>query len=254
MNLPQITDIADQHSLECNPKTVNKKEVRYKCPFCQEDANRRNKYFLSLNPEKNVFKCWYCKESGGVLLFESKLTDKPYDEIRKKYSNGKPLHPAQLLSPSQLEKINWRELKQRNYEQYRQSLAEVESDWKVYKYDQRSLAFAKLLLATMGDHDKCQMVLELIAKQGKEDGIKHLLSDVINAYIMPKAERPEWAIRGREMAVSAYTCMKRAKQEGVTQAILYLLFIHCFSYKPELEKRYKNYKKQIKMKRERSVC
>ncbi|WP_035723194.1 hypothetical protein [Gracilibacillus boraciitolerans] len=62
--LPNIVEVADSHGLDCNFKTRGKKEVMFKCPFCHADSNK-NRFYLSLNEDKNVFKCWHCKESGG---------------------------------------------------------------------------------------------------------------------------------------------------------------------------------------------
>jgi DNA primase len=145
MCLPSIIEIADRAGLECDPRSRNKKEVLYKCPFCLGDANRR-KYKLSLNPVYNVYKCWLCGESGGVLQFEAKLFNLPYDEVKRKYSKNRNYHPAEMLSPKQLKLISWDEAKRRNHEHYKRSLDEVLRDWKEYEREQKILHFAKLIV------------------------------------------------------------------------------------------------------------
>jgi len=239
--LPVITDIADQHSIECDPRSLSKKEVRYKCPFCLQDSNKRNKFYLSLNPEKNVFKCWYCKESGGVLVFESKLTGKTYEDVKKKYFQGTTFHPAQLLSPKQLKQIDWDKVKKENYEQYKRSLDEVMIEWKAYEHERKALAFAKYLLGHSLDEEYIRIIVENIAWQAEEDGIKHLLSDVMKEHDRPKEERVLWAQEGRELASLAWKSAKRAKDRN---HIPYLLLIYQFVYKKNLKKKLTDYQNQ----------
>jgi len=121
--LPNILDVANQHHLEVDRKTIGRKETRFKCPFCFADANRRGKYYLSINEHKNIFKCWHCQESGGVLKLISFLENKPESEmieqLRKSNGSNYEKHPAEKLTRSQLkwigyEKIDW--IKNRQYD------------------------------------------------------------------------------------------------------------------------------------------
>lgn len=111
--LPNIVDVALEHNLDVRSGTVGKKEVLCKCPFCLEDSkpNKSKKYYLSLNEDKNVFKCWYCKESGGVLKLLSFLTDKKESEIieslRKQNGFSYKKHPAEKLTRGQLRMIGY---------------------------------------------------------------------------------------------------------------------------------------------------
>jgi len=66
--LPSISEVAIQHGLQMNDRTSKSvKDLRFKCPFCQADDKRTDKYYLSLNTNDNVFPCWSCHEHGGVL-------------------------------------------------------------------------------------------------------------------------------------------------------------------------------------------
>ena len=85
--LPEILRVAEEYGLTFNPRYHGKKETLCKCTFCEEDAKpgKGNKFYLSLNTQDQVYKCWYCGVSGGVLDFEAKLSGLPYNEVREKY-------------------------------------------------------------------------------------------------------------------------------------------------------------------------
>src|SRR5690625_6888474 len=94
--LPDILKIAEEYHLEIDERTRNQKEVLCKCVFCHSSSG---KYHLSLNPEKKIFKCWKCKQSGGVLQFEALLSGKPFNEVREKRSEE---HTSELQSRGHL--------------------------------------------------------------------------------------------------------------------------------------------------------
>lgn len=219
--LPSIIDIARENQLVFNERTLNKKEVMCKCPFCQMDADNSKKFYLSLNEEKNVFKCWYCKEYGGVLQFESLITGTPYQEVKQKYfgDKKKAYHPAELLSPKQLEAIDWAEVKRKYHEEYKSSLEHIIADWNAHVYENRILAFAKLLIGIQTK--KYQIVIENIKKQAEDAEILSLLDDVLNMY--SSSEWKDWALEARDIAGAAY---KTAKQENneLANGLMYVLF------------------------------
>lgn len=68
-----------------------------KCPFCREDAKlgKEKKFYLSLNTVDQVFKCWFCKESGGVFrliaLLEGAPEGKVIEQFRKHQKDKKLL-------------------------------------------------------------------------------------------------------------------------------------------------------------------
>lgn len=228
--LPSIINVATDNNLEFDSKSLNKKEVRCKCPFCRADAHKPKKYYLSLNPRDNVFRCWYCGEKGGVLQFEVKLTGEPYEKVKQKYFGSKKhYHPAELLSPRQLEKIDLLELK-KDWKQFKRSLKQVHAKWQKFVDQERSKAFAKLLVGL--EINKYQLAIELIKKQAEKSEIPSLLDDVLKMYSSSTWEK--WAVAGREKALIAY---KSAEQAGdKRKALMYLAF--CF-YQPvsDLENR-----------------
>ncbi|MDP4087443.1 MAG: hypothetical protein Q8934_23035 [Bacillota bacterium] len=217
--LPSIVNVAEENGLKINPRTLKQKEVLCKCPFCLADANDPKKYYLSLNLKENIYKCWYCKESGGVLQFESSVTGKPFQEVKEKYfgKNRKKYHPAEMLSPKQLALINWDEVKRNHFEEYKKSLQTVIADWKAHVREQRILAFAKLLIGI--ETMKYSIVIENIKKQAEDVQIPTLVEDVLSMYSCTQWE--EWALEGRIIAGVAY---KTAKQESkeLENALIYV--------------------------------
>lgn len=153
--LPNIIEVAERNGLIANPKTLKQKEVRYKCPFCNADANKSNKFFLSINEEKNVFKCWYCKEAGGVLKFVSLLEGKSeqdlIEEIRLKSGSTYKKHPAERLTKSQLKligylNVDWVKNREFDYQLYRSFREKVWTEWKNYTRERRQFAYQMLVV------------------------------------------------------------------------------------------------------------
>ena len=132
--LPDILGIAKKHNLILNHNTLNKKEVQCKCPFCEEDQKpgKQKRFYLSLNTDRQVFRCWFCDEKGGVFRFISLLERKSEDEViaefRKQKKSGYNQHPAERLSLSQLrligfsQKPNWGELRKQNLTRYKSGI------------------------------------------------------------------------------------------------------------------------------------
>lgn len=219
--LPNIVDVARENHLTFNERSLNKKEVMCKCPFCLEDSNKPKKFYLSLNTEKNVFKCWYCKEHGGVLQFESMITGDSYEEVKLKYfgDKKKEYHPAELLSPKQLEAINWAEIKRQQQEEYKRSFEKVIADWKAHVRSQRILAFAKLLIGI--ESKKYQLVCQNIKKQAEDAEIPSLLDDVLTMY--SSCEWKDWALEARQIAATALLTA-RQEDNGLANALIYVVF------------------------------
>ena len=188
------------------------------------DANHPKKYYLSLNPKENIYKCWYCGQSGGVLQFESLLTGCSFKEIKQKYFGSKKkksYHPADLLSPKQLEAIDWVKIKRNHYKEYKRSLQEVIADWKAYVRQQRILAFAKLLVGI--EMNQYQLLTDNIQKQGANAHIPHLLYDVTKMYLSGKWT--DWAIEARMIAGIAYKTSK-AEDNGLKNALFYVVLAY----------------------------
>lgn len=185
--LPNVLEVAKSNHLEVDSKTLNKKEVRCKCPFCYADAHK-NKYYLSLNEDKNVFKCWYCKESGGVLRFISLLEGKSENElieqVRQRSGSSYKKHPAEKLTRSQLEaigypKIDWianRNFDKKLYEAYREK---VWMDWKRYVVKQKKYSYQLLFIGLVsGDLKSCIKKVKEIEQEVSEDFLDELLNEL----------------------------------------------------------------------------
>lgn len=224
--LPCIVNIAQENGLEINERTLTQKEVLCKCPFCHGDAGRRGKYKLSLNPEKKVFKCWLCKESGGVLQFEALLTGKTFVEVKKKYfgERKRPYHPAEFLSPQQLEVIDWRTAKQRSYEYFKNRMNDVYHDWKNHVYRNKRLALAKLIV---GDAiGKLPVAIESVKDQEEESQIPDLTKKVLDVFSNYTWKEP-WTLESLRLAVSSVRVSMNAGENG-ENALIYLALINYY--------------------------
>lgn len=189
--LPNVLEVASRNHLEADSKTLGKKEVRFKCPFCLADSNRKGKYYLSLNQDKNVFKCWYCKESGGVLRFISLLEEKSeqdlIEEIRQKNGSSYKKHPAERLTRHQLEligypKIDWVANRNFDYQLYKSYRERVWKDWKAYVARQKELAYKLLFVGLLnGEFKKSIEQVKEIEKEVNEtfldNLVKHLFKE-----------------------------------------------------------------------------
>lgn len=155
--LPNIVDVAFDHNLTVNSKTIGKKEVQFKCPFCLEDSqpSKIKRYYLSLNENKNIFKCWFCGAKGGVIKFISLLDGSPESEIvenlRKENGFNYQKHPAEKLSTTQLKmigypNINWINNREFDVELYKAFREHVYQKWLSFVEDQKALAY-KLVFA-----------------------------------------------------------------------------------------------------------
>lgn len=230
MCLPSIIDIAGENAIEVNPRTLNKKEVMHKCPFCLGDSNRAGKYFLSLNPEYNVFKCWHCNASGGVLEFESRITGKPFKEVRSKYftSSNKKAHPAERLSPIQLKKIGWNELKRRDREKFKQKRQEVLQEWQNYERREMVKHFALLMVTAHLDDqiERQRQLLEYILRSAVETGIPFLYSKIMEEFIKDEDERSAWTIEAIQIARAAWKSCLRERDYQMEQVVIKTAFIN----------------------------
>lgn len=185
--LPNVLDIAERNNLEVDKRTLGKKEVRYKCPFCLADSNRRNKYYLSLNEDKNVFKCWYCKEAGGVLRFISLLEEKSenelIEEIRQKNGSQYKRHPAERLTRSQLAligypKINWVANRKFDYEFYKIYREKVWNDWLKYVKAQKKYCYQLLYVGLFSGFEHSIKKVKEIEKEIGEEFLDKLLESL----------------------------------------------------------------------------
>lgn len=173
--LPNILEVAIRNNLQQNPKTIGKKEVAFKCPFCLADSNRRNKFYLSINESKNVFKCWYCKESGGVLRFISLLEGKSeqdlIEEVRQQAGSTYQKHPAERLTSYQLKligyqkKIDWITKREFDYIHYKEFREKVWNEWNEYVRSKKRYCYQMLFVGLIsGNLQKAIQEVEAIEK------------------------------------------------------------------------------------------
>lgn len=213
--LPDILKIAEEYHLEIDERTRNQKEVLCKCVFCHSSSG---KYHLSLNPEKKIFKCWKCKQSGGVLQFEALLSGKPFNEVREKYfgkRNCKSKHPAYELSPEQLKQIGWHSKKRDSFHSFVKKKEEVLRDWKAYQYEELVKYYAIFLLIANYpfkelQKKKYQWYLEEI-KKSKVENIDKL---IVSAY--QEKQDTVWTRKGKKIARLAYkTCLETGDEKFI---------------------------------------
>ena len=203
--LPPILEVAEKLNIEFDERTLEKEEVRAKCPFCGGD--NPTKFHLSINQKKNLFKCWYCSKSGGVLHLESLVSGKPFSEVREKYfgkrKKPKAVHPAHQLTPEQLEAIGWRSVKRKDFNSFNRSREQVLKDWEVYKYEELVKYYAVLLLiAHFPDSNKKRSLYSWFSSATKSSKVEDLKSLLVGEYKHP--QHPIWARRGKDIARLAY--------------------------------------------------
>lgn len=183
--LPNVLEVAEQHGLQLDSKTQRQKEVRAKCPFCHADAGK-NRFYLSLNEDKNVFKCWHCKEGGGVLRFISLLDGVSEQQLIENIRNENGLtykkHPAERLTTSQLRligypKIDWVKNREYDYQLYKAYRQKVLAKWTAYVDEQKQFAYRLLFVGlTSGDlKGSIQKVKEI-----EEELQNEFLQDLLN--------------------------------------------------------------------------
>lgn len=196
--LPDILSIADQHALIVNNKTRHREEAECKCPFCYEDSKpqKKRRYYLSLNTKDQVFKCWFCGESGGVLRFISLLEGVAEEEVRSRFRKRKVEHPAERLTRRQRKLIgeniepDWATMKKRDPAYYIRTMKWMWSEWSAFVHTQLEQAYFLLLLGIR--FGKYSEYIEEIKKLEKMLDTP-LLKEVLNIY--SSAKRPVWTER-----------------------------------------------------------
>lgn len=242
--LPKILDIAEKHGLIIDPRTYGKKETLAKCPFCHEDANKNGKYYLSLNTHDQVYKCWFCKDKGGkggVLDFESKLTGIPYHEIRNKYFGkiSKNIHPAERLSPSQLECIGWRP-SPKNKTAFKKQKDLVYKEWQRYENHLLSELFAEFIVIMFLENqsNRRKQLLLYLKERCEKTTIYSCYARLIEEYKKESHYRLDWAIDGVKIARISWEICRQQHDFNLSKIILQIPFIH-FLYIKEKESQMK---------------
>ena len=172
---------------------------------------RRRKYHLSLNPNpgKNIFKCWYCHEYGGVIDFIAKLDGRSAEEVLEKIREGKGIqkkrrsrHPFETLSYNQLKLIGYdpgvrermREFFKVNPYLARKKCDEIWEDWQAFLEQEKRKAFKRLLIGIKTG--KYAEAIQDIEERSKNIG-KDLFPDVFRIYGQP--DPPEWSVDPRQL-------------------------------------------------------
>lgn len=213
--LPNIVHVALEKGLTVDEKTLGKDEVRFICPWCGDETNkgrRRRKYHLSLNPNpgKNIYKCWYCHENGGVVDFIAKLEGRTAEDVldgikkEKGISTKKrpPRHPFETLSYNQLKLIGYdpdirgRMIEFRKVDPYlaRKKCDEIWEDWQAFQEQEKRKAFKRLLAGIKTG--KYAEAIQDIEERSKNIG-RDLLPDVFHIYGRPNP--PEWSVAARQL-------------------------------------------------------
>lgn len=198
--LPNILDIAEQNGVIINKRTYGKKETLAKCPFCLEDANKPKKYYLSINTVDQVYKCWFCGESGGVLDFEARLTNTTYEEVKEKYfgrNKRRNIHPAETLTMKQLKEIGWEGFR-KNKEAFMKHRDLVFKEWQRYEHRVLSELYAELLIIMKLPMERREL-LTYFKKRCEKTPIRDCYFKVTEEY---KKQNPttQWANDGIKIA------------------------------------------------------
>ncbi|QQZ58931.1 hypothetical protein JI735_19575 [Paenibacillus sonchi] len=207
--LPEIVEVAKLHQLELNHRTIHNEEVLAKCPFCQEDSKpgKRRRFYLSLNSQGQVFRCWYCGESGGVLRFISLLEGVNEEEVKERYRSqdkrrSRKRHPVEQWSTGQRrvyrviyggKEPDWQVMRKRDYSYYLRTLDWMQTQWNEIVQHELERAYFWLLL---GIHSG--RYAHYIARiQSREKLLEiPLLSPVLELF--SRSSRPGWTVEVEE--------------------------------------------------------
>ncbi|OZU89047.1 hypothetical protein CIL03_08500 [Virgibacillus indicus] len=230
--LPNILDVALAYDLQFNPKTYGKKESLAKCPFCKEDSNKRKKFYLSLNIDYQLYKCWYCAESGGVLDFEAKLSGRSFTEVKQKYF-GKcqtPIHPAFGLDPYQLEKIGWKEYKRKSFKEFQEKKDEVFQDWENYVKKElvRNYALFMCIAHLENQLERRKELLIWFIKRCWDSTVPNMYEMIQDEFLKPEYARKEWAIEGMEIGRAAWKACIKTMDFEIENLLVYVIFADYF--------------------------
>ncbi|MGG1880342.1 hypothetical protein ABDI30_22605 [Paenibacillus cisolokensis] len=221
--LPDIVSIAEQHGLQINPSSKTREEVSCKCPFCYEDSKpgKKRRYYLSLNSKDQVFKCWFCGESGGVLRFISLLEGVPEEQVRQRYRKRKIVHPAERLSRNQRKQLrlymgdgikepDWNLMRKRDFAYYKRSLDFLWQQWSEFLETERQGAYLWLIIGIT--NCKYQKYIERIRQRERE--IEASLLDYI-LQIYSSASRPKWTENAERFVCNLRSVSPDPKEAGL---------------------------------------
>lgn len=247
--LPEILKVAEEYGITFNQRSHGKKETLCKCIFCEEDSKpgKGHKYYLSLNTHDQVFKCWFCGVSGGVLDFEVKLSGLAYSEIRKKYFGvrKKPVHPAESLNARQLRSIGWAEYKRNNRTAFKKNREMVLNDWENYEYEELAKHFAMfIVIAHIENQEERQNeLLHYIMQSCRDTQIYLMFNRLLAEYVKDEDERVGWAIEGAEIGRAAWKVSLSTYDFEMNKVVLNVAFLS------HMWKMAKNRKRKIEMRK-----
>lgn len=223
--LPNILDIAEQYGVIIDKKSYGKKETRAKCPFCLEDANKPKKFYLSLNTVDQVYRCWFCGVSGGVLDFEAKLTDTSFEEIKEKYfskNKQRVLHPAETLTMKQLKEIGWEGFR-KNKEAFMKHRDLVFKEWQRYEHKVLSELYAELLVIMKLPNEIRNELLIYFKKRCENTPIRDCYYKVTEEY-KKQSSTTAWVNDGLKIArISWRICQMK---NDFTKVLVQVPFLH----------------------------
>ncbi|GAB3051558.1 hypothetical protein [Virgibacillus ainsalahensis] len=227
--LPCILDVAQKYEVHFQAKSYGKKETLCKCPFCREDASKPKKHYLSLNTEDNVYKCWYCRQSGGVLDFEVKLSGKTYAEVKQQYFGKQKtrLHPAYQLDPYQLERIGWKKYKRMSFKGFQQKREQIIKDWKQYVHDELVTHYAMFLCIAHLENQvqRQQELLTWFIQKCWDSPIPNMYGRVQNEFLKRCMDGKGWAKEGTALGRSAWRVCLKSLDIDLDTLFLNILFL-----------------------------
>ena len=216
-----------------NSGRVSKKEEHlFECPFCNDGSGHsKKKYKLSINANKNVFKCWRCGRSGGALDFITTVDRVSRTEavkivygtrdVRINGSNSADNyeHPAKKLSAKQLRLIGFESLPgyAASFREYKHELDIIEKYWQRFVADEKKLVCVALLLPELCNDTKRLFLNE--AACNLEVTSKQLFEEIRAVFKLAYADRPEWIRDAQSLTVF---CRNAAAEEYKEGRLLYL--------------------------------
>lgn len=220
--LPDILEVAGEHGIALGKPLRHRPEIRACCPFCND-----SKYHLYLNTAKQVFHCYKCGETGGVVRFLALLTNTPessvLEELKKKARENNPMpkrktrknfHPALKLNVFQLRLIgyecrpNWKDFFSKQPTLAKQYADAVWKKWQRFiEYEQ--IQALKMLLLSL--HKGTYSIgVEHVRNRSKEIGYD-FLTPCLQEY--SNGQPPMWVIEANLLAMLWIVGLKEKELE-----------------------------------------
>lgn len=166
ITLPNLLDYAIDQGIAYQASTLNKDDVYCECPFCKEKD--KSKFKLTINKQKNVFRCFICGKTGNTIYFMEWFEKKPRELIYKEMRQAAGIdeasyqkrmenkHPAERLTSAQLKLIHYVsrpvQIHQLPSEFKKKMNDQIWNEWSSYLIKMKRKALVHLMYCIQANH------------------------------------------------------------------------------------------------------